>query len=170
MVIAVTGGIGSGKSYICRRLSEEHGWPVYDTDAHARRLTLVSPRIRKGLTDILGSEVYTSDGQLNKPMLAAYLFASEENARRINALIHPVVKSDFEQWASEQQGTVLLETALLEESGMDSLADRIIRVDAPEEVRIERAMKRDGATREQILARMARQKPYPRPDEIMVNG
>ena len=88
--IGITGGIGSGKSYVSHLL-EKAGIPVYDTDTEAKKLTLSHPRIREGLLTLLGEEVYKADGSLNKPVLANYLFASAENAGRVNRIIHPCV-------------------------------------------------------------------------------
>ena len=84
--IGITGGIGSGKSYVSHLL-EEAGIPVYDTDTEAKKLTLSHPRIREGLLVLLGEDVYKADGSLNKPVLANYLFASTENAGRVNRII-----------------------------------------------------------------------------------
>jgi dephospho-CoA kinase len=168
--IAITGGIGSGKSYIAQQMTELLGIPVYDSDANAKRLNEESPIIRQGLIEIVGDEVYDSKGKLNKALLASYLFANAENAARINALIHPIVKQDFLQWAESQNSQIVaIETAILKESGIDQIVDKVIRVDAPIELRIERAIKRDGATKEQILRRIAQQQDYPTPDIIINN-
>lgn len=168
--IAITGGIGSGKSYIAQQMTELLGIPVYDSDANAKRLNEESPIIRQGLIEIVGAGVYDHQGKLNKALLASYLFANAENAARINALIHPIVKQDFLQWAESQNSQIVaIETAILKESGIDQIVDKVIRVDAPIELRIERAIKRDGATKEQILRRIAQQQDYPSPDIIINN-
>ena len=168
--LAITGEIGSGKSYVARRMTELLGIPVYDSDANAKRLNEESPAIRCGLIEMVGADVYDVRGRLDRQKLAAFLFANEENARRINALIHPVVKEDFLRWAAEQMAPVVaIETALLAESGIDKVVDKIIRVDAPLETRIGRAMQRDGVAREKVLERMARQQEYPNPDIIINN-
>lgn len=168
--LAITGGIGSGKSYVARQMTELLGIPVYDSDANAKRLNEESAVIRSGLTEIVGADVYDAQGRLDRQRLAAFLFAGEENARRVNALIHPVVKDDFLRWTTEQTAPVVaIETALLAESGIDKIVDKIIRVDAPVETRISRAMQRDGVTREKVLERMARQQEYPNPDIIINN-
>ena len=96
--VGITGGIGSGKSVVSR-LFEVLGIPIYISDQEAKRLTATHPEIRNQLIQLLGDEVYANN-ELNKPFLANYLFASEENAERINRIIHPVVKADFEQWAA----------------------------------------------------------------------
>ena len=168
--VAITGGIGSGKSHVARKMTELLGIPVYDSDANAKRLNEESPAIRQGLMEMLGADVYDAQGCLNKQKLATFLFASEENAQRVNALIHPVVKADFLRWAEEQTAPVVaIETALLAESGIDQIVDKIIRVDAPLETRISRAMQRDGVSREKVLERMALQQQYPKPDIIINN-
>lgn len=168
--LAITGGIGSGKSHVARQMTELLGIPVYDSDSNAKRLNEESPEIRRGLIEMVGTEVYDVQGRLNRQKLATFLFASEENVRRINALIHPVVKEDFLRWAAEQTAPVVaIETALLAESGIDKIVDKIIRVDAPLETRISRAMQRDGVAREKVLERMAHQQEYPNPDIIINN-
>ena len=168
--LAITGGIGSGKSHVARQMTELLGIPVYDSDSNAKRLNEESAVIRCGLLEMVGPDVYDAHGHLNRQRLAAFLFASEENARRVNSLIHPVVKEDFIRWASEQTAPVVaIETALLAESGIDKIVDKVIRVDAPLETRISRAMQRDGVAREKVLERMAHQQEYPNPDIIINN-
>ncbi|MBR5576189.1 MAG: dephospho-CoA kinase, partial [Bacteroidaceae bacterium] len=116
--LAITGGIGSGKSHVARQMTELLGIPVYDSDSNAKRLNEESSVIRHGLVEMVGTDVYDAQGHLNRQRLAAFLFASEDNARRVNALIHPVVKADFLRWAAEQTAPVVaIETALLAESG-----------------------------------------------------
>lgn len=152
--VAITGGIGSGKSYVSAML-EEKGIPVYNADNEAKKLTLSDAGIHQGLVDLLGEEVYAG-GTLNKPLLASYLFADAENAARVNAVIHPCVKEDFKRWLATHSNVEIaaLESAILFEAGFDDVVDVILMVYAPRELRLERAMKRDKATREQIEARM----------------
>lgn len=153
-VLGITGGIGSGKSYICHLLSDRLNIPVYDCDAAAKRLNEENAEVRAGLTRLVGSHAYVN-GRLNRPAVAAYLFASKEHQQQINSLIHPVVIHDFREWMLCQQALVVgIESAILYESGFDSLVDSVLLVAAPEEVRIERAIVRDNATREQILRRI----------------
>ena len=155
--IAITGGIGSGKSYVSVLL-QAAGIPVYNTDNEAKRLMLSDEGIRQDLISLLGEGVYT-DGALNKPMLASYLFAGPENAARINAIVHPRVKADFRRWMEEHEGQEIvgLECAILFEAGFADTVDAVVTVYAPEALRVERAMKRDGATEAQIRARIAAQ-------------
>ncbi len=156
--IAITGGIGSGKSYVSNLL-EERGIPIYNADNESKRLTVSDEEIRKGLVALVGELVYFDDGTLNKSLLAAYLFASSEHATQVNAIIHPRVKVDFRRWLEEHEDyeIVGLESAILYESGFDDVVDAVVAVYAPESLRLERAMKRDGATEAQIRARMSAQ-------------
>ncbi|MBP3219706.1 MAG: dephospho-CoA kinase [Prevotella sp.] len=152
MKIAVTGGIGSGKSYACRHLAER-GIRVYDCDAAAKRLMRTSATLQEKLRELVGEEVY-HDGQLVKPVMAAFLLASEENQKAVNAIVHPAVADDF-----KASGYDWMECAILFESGFDHLVDCVICVTAPEEVRIQRVMARDGLTRERALDWLAKQFP-----------
>lgn len=155
--IAITGGIGSGKSYVSDLL-EKRGIPIYNADNESKRLTVSDVNIREGLIELLGEEVY-QEGMLNKPLLASYLFASPENAAKVNGIIHPRVKADFLQWVDEHRhvGVVGLESAILYESGFDDVVDAVVMVYAPKSLRLQRAMKRDQASETQVRARMAAQ-------------
>lgn len=157
--IGITGGIGSGKSYVSRLLTEHYGIPVYNTDSEAKRLMLSDEGIRRRLTALLGKEVYKSDGTLNKPLLVNYLFADSCHAGQINAIVHPQVKADFLKWADLQTGCeiVALESAILFESGFDNIVDKVVMVYAPVELRIRRVMLRDSTTEEKIRQRIVAQ-------------
>ena len=149
MKIGITGGIGSGKSFICRRL-EARGIQVYDCDSAAKRLIRTSADIRDRLTALIGS--------LNKSAMAEFLLASEQNAKAIDAIVHPAVFRDF-----EESGLQWMESAILYESGAFRLVNKAIVVTAPDEVRIQRVMERDGISREKVLEWMSRQLPQ---DEV----
>lgn len=155
--IAITGGIGSGKSYVSALLKKQ-GIPIYNADDEAKRLMVDDEGIRKGLTDLLGDEVYMN-GNLNKPLLASYLFADAGNAARINSIVHPRVKADFCCWLKTHQESEIagLECAILYEAGFEDTVDVVVMVYAPEALRVERAMRRDNATEHQIRARIAAQ-------------
>ena len=154
--IGITGGIGSGKSYVSRLL-KERGIPVYDTDSEAKRLMCESADIRYRLIDLLGVDVYRSDGSLDKSLVASFLFASRQNAVRINAIVHPVVKSDFLLWASHHQGMVAMECAILFESGFSDVVDFVATVTAPLALRVSRTMARDNASEASVLSRIKAQ-------------
>lgn len=155
--IAITGGIGSGKTFVSNLL-KERGIPIYNSDDEAKRLMVSDEGIRRDLMALLGEDVYQGD-VLNKPLLASYLFADAGNAARINAIVHPRVRADFSRWLSEHQDVEVagLECAILYEAGFEDTVDKVVMVYAPESLRIERAMKRDNATESQIRARIAAQ-------------
>ena len=156
MKIGITGGIGSGKSYVCNLL-KQRGLPVYNCDDEAKRLMTESPIIRHQLTALIGENAYRNN-ELNKPVIAEYLFANAENAEKVNGIVHPVVKQDFENWTKEQTTPIVVqECALLFESGFSDTVDVTVEIYAPKEIRLERAMKRDNATQQQVEARMASQ-------------
>ena len=166
MKVGITGGIGSGKSYVCKRL-EARGIQIYDCDSAAKRLIRTSPEIHDKLTALIGSDTYIEDGGrrkekgeyiLNKKAVAEFLLASEENAKAIDAIVHPAVFRDF-----EESGLQWMESAILYESGAFRLVDKAIVVTAPEEVRIQRVMQRDDISREKVLEWMSRQLPQ---DEV----
>ena len=168
MKTAITGGIGSGKSYVCRLLGQR-GITVYDCDAAAKRLMNTSPLLRSQLISLIGPSAYDGpDGQLNKAVVARFLLASEENTRFIDNIVHPAVIADFEESRAEW-----MECALLYESASDRVVDRVIAVTAPEEVRIERIIRRDGIDRQKALEWIGRQWPQEqvtrRADFVIVN-
>ncbi len=153
MKIAITGGIGSGKSYVCARLAAR-GISVYDCDSAAKRLIRTSPEIRERLTRLIGNGTYTPDGSLNKAAVAAFLLASEANAHAIDDIVHPAVARDF-----TESGMEWMEAAILFESGFDRLVDKVIAVTAPETVRASRVAARDGISEAKAREWMARQWP-----------
>ena len=158
--IGITGGIGSGKSYVSSFMQEKFGIPVYDCDKEAKRLTATNKEIRQQLISFVGPEVFEGD-KLNKALLADYLFSDPEHASQVNAIIHPAVLKDFVEWTGKQKEKkiVALESAILFESGFNAFVDKVLFVDAPEDVRLKRAMLRDGVQEEQIRARMKMQQP-----------
>ena len=164
--VAICGGIGSGKSTVCQMFAER-GVALYDSDSRAKALMNESEELRKALVAEFGEECYT-DGALNSPYLASRVFGSEEQLARLNSIVHPAVKADFLRWAEEQEGDYcILESAILFESGFDAVVDKTVAVLAPLPLRIERAMQRDGASREQIEARVKAQMSD---DELVVRA
>lgn len=154
--VGLTGGIGSGKSTVCAML-RERGVAVYSSDERAKELMNSDSTIKERIIARFGAESF-EDGVLNRAYLAQRVFASEEELAALNAIVHPRVMEDFEAWAESAEGEyVLLESAILFESGFDSKVDMVVAIMAPEELRIERAMQRDGVTKEQVVERMRRQ-------------
>ena len=174
-IIGITGGIGSGKSFISRLLTSHFGIPVYDCDTEAKRLTLTSPVIREQLLTLVGPNVYLPDGSLNRALLADFMF-TQGHTDEVNQIIHPVVRRHFRQWCDAQATSrplstrptpqpplsqsphthplLAIESAILVESNFHTLCHDIWLVTAPLELRIRRAMQRDNASREQVLARI----------------
>ena len=151
--VAVCGGLGSGKSTVCQMFAER-GVAIYDSDSRAKALMTESAELREALVTEFGAECYEG-GVLNRPYLAAKVFGSEEQLAKLNSIVHPAVKADFLRWAEEQEGDYcILETAILFESGFDAVVDCSVAVLSPMPLRVERAMQRDGATKEQIEARI----------------
>ncbi|KAA6347731.1 Dephospho-CoA kinase [termite gut metagenome] len=155
--IGITGGIGSGKSVVSR-LFELMGIPVYISDTESKRLTVFDPFIRKKLTNLLGEEVY-KNGELNKLLLASYLFENPDKTKTINNIIHPYVREDFQRWVAEHSSypTLAIESAILMESGFTQEVDVILLIYASEELRLERVMKRTSSSRELIVKRIRSQ-------------
>lgn len=156
--IGITGGIGSGKSTVCR-LFAERGIPVYNSDVEAKRLMCEDAQLRQALIDTFGVQTFCK-GQLNRTYLAKVVFGNVAQLQRLNALVHPRVREDFLRWTADHERCapyVVLECAILYEAGMESCVDRVVAVVAPKELRYLRVSARDGATAEQISQRMAAQ-------------
>lgn len=156
MKIGIAGGIGSGKSYVCKLLGQ-HGIAVYDCDAAAKRLMRTSPALRQQLTALIGPDTYQppiSAGRLNKAAVARFLLASDDNAHAIDTIVHPAVFRDF-----EESGLTWMESAIMFESGIYRLVDRVVVVTAPDELRLQRIVARDGISEAKARQWMARQWP-----------
>ena len=154
--VGLTGGIGSGKSTVAE-LMRDRGIAVYDSDSRAKALMAGDEALRQALIAEFGAECYTAEG-LNRPWLAQRVFSNEAELARLNAIVHPAVMRDFATWAEAQEGNyVVLESAILLEAGWEGHVDVVVAVMAPYELRLERAMQRDGASREQIEERMRNQ-------------
>ena len=153
----VTGGIGSGKSYVCRLLAER-GWPVFSCDDEAKRLIRHDVKLRRQLTEVVGPMLYASDGTFNKAVMAAFLCAGPQQAARVDAVVHPRVAEVFAAWAARQSSPdVVMECALLFEAGFDRLVDRTVHVAASRATRLRRVMARDGVTAAKAESWMALQ-------------
>lgn len=158
MIVAITGGIGSGKSYLCRLL-EQRGVQVYDCDAAAKRLMRSSMKLQRRISELVGEDVFPG-GQLQKSLLAQFLLRSGQNAQALDSLVHPAVAADF-----LSSGLQWMETAILFESRFERRVqpDHVVCVTAPVEVRLARVMSRDHITREKAQEWMRRQLPQ---DEV----
>lgn len=156
MKIGITGGIGTGKSYVCRLL-KQRGIEVYDCDEAAKRLIRTSPIIYKGFCQLIGPDAFLcqtdkDEHTLNKAAVTRFLLQSDTHAQAINDIVHPAVFRDF-----EESGIQWMESAILFESGINRLVDKVVMVSAPDEVRINRVMSRDHISREKVMQWMQRQ-------------
>lgn len=150
-IIGITGGIGSGKTTVCN-IFREQGYPVYDCDNEAKRLMQDDSGIRQQILDLFGT--------LDRAEIARKVFDDKGLLQQLNNIVHPAVACDLQQWAERQEKSIVFaESAILFESGLDKLCWKTVVVTAPEEVRIERVMRRNGWTREQVVNRMRNQMP-----------
>lgn len=164
MLVGITGGIGSGKSTIVQVLAAR-GYAVYDCDREAKRIIVENAEVRKAIIALLGTEAFVPSsqhpftGSYNTSYVSQRVFAEPELLQQLNAIVHPAVKEDIRVQSSEVRvqnsefSVLFVESAILFEAGIDSLCDRIVVVDAPEEVRLQRTIARDyhgDATEEHI--------------------
>jgi dephospho-CoA kinase len=154
--IGLTGGIGSGKSFVAEVLSKM-GYPVYYSDDRAKVLTAENLAIREGLISRFGVSIFDQKG-LNKKALAAEIFHSEESRLYVNELIHPVVRADFQEWSTQQSAALVFnESALHFETGAFRRLDYTLLITAPMDLRVHRVIAREGCTKAEVLARMQSQ-------------
>jgi dephospho-CoA kinase len=159
--IGITGGIGSGKTTVCK-VFETLGIPVFYADTVAKQIMVTDELLVAGVKSAFGKESYAADGSLNNKYIAGIVFNNADELARLNALVHPAVFRAFDSWVKQVPATVpyvLKEAALLFESGSYKLCDQNILVLAPEAVRLRRVMDRDGVTAEQVKVRMDKQLP-----------
>ena len=156
-IVGITGGIGSGKSFVCRIL-EKMGYSVYYSDDRAKFLMDSDPRIHKELNLMMGEKAYSEDG-LNRELVSNKLFNDPELRQKINKLIHPIVREDFDQWkrSFKDEKFIFNEAAILFETGAYLNYDAVILVHAPLELKLKRIKKRDGSSKEEVLKKMKSQ-------------
>lgn len=157
--VAVTGGIGSGKSYVCSILREK-GIEVFDCDDAAKRIIRTNASVRERLARTVGPDTFNGN-ELNKSAVASFILSSEENAKKVNDIVHPAVAEEF-----RNSGTSFMECAILFTSGFDKLVDKVICVTAPFDVRVERIMQRDGISRQRATEWINRQMDQQRMAEL----
>lgn len=157
--IGITGGIGSGKSTVCKALSIM-GYPIYNSDERARQLMQEDPQMVRQIKKLFGAESYDSAGKLDRQLIASSIFQHPELRDALNAIVHPAVRADFVRWTDQQQSSLVFqESALLFETGGYRLFDHTVLVTAPEELRLKRVLERDQSNAEAIRARMKNQLP-----------
>jgi dephospho-CoA kinase len=157
-LIAITGGIGCGKSIVSLIL-KEIGYEVYDCDCKAKYLMDNSPTIKDCLKSTFGNDIII-DGTINRVKLANIVFNNKEKLVKLNNIVHSSVKEDLISWKLENSHNKLLfvETAILYQSGLDKVVDEVWEVNAPIEIRVERVMKRNNISRQDVLSRIESQK------------
>lgn len=160
MKVGITGGIGSGKTTVCK-IFETLGIPVYYADMRAKWLMAQDPALVASIKELLGLKAYREDGSLDRAYIAQEVFGNATKLQQLNQLVHPAVAEDGERWHEAQKGVpyTLKEAALLFESGSYLAMDKMITVFAPEELRIQRVVARDHSSPEAVRARMAQQMP-----------
>ncbi len=156
MKLGITGGIGSGKTSVCK-VFNVLGIPSFSADPEARRIMNDHPEIIRGINEIAGKDLYP-DGSLNSGELADLIFNDKDKLKKVNSLVHPVVFQYFAEWADLQTTPyVIMEAAILFESGASELVDRVATVVAPVEERIIRVTLRNKLTKKEVMERIKNQ-------------
>lgn len=156
-VVGITGGIGSGKSVVSRFL-RAMGYAVYDSDAEAKRIMDGDETLKKQLSEIFGADIYAG-GRLDRRALAGKVFSDASALARLNAAVHPAVRADFRRWAEAHGDApiVFMESAILAESGFTDMVDAVWLVEAPEEIRVARIVRRDSCSSQEARQRIRAQ-------------
>ena len=170
MLVGLTGGIGSGKSTIAAELARR-GYPVYDTDREAKRIIAEDSNVQQAIIALLGEEAFV-DGIYNTAYVAQRVFAEPELLTALNAIVHPAVLNDLKvlKDLNDPKDLLFIESAILYEAGLDRLCDRVVYVDAPEEIRIARTVVRDHCNAEQVRARIVAQNILPHKNAIVMTN
>jgi dephospho-CoA kinase len=157
LIIGITGGIGGGKSTLSDKLCAE-GYEVFNTDIRAKALQNEQPELIRRMKALFGEAIY-KDSVLDRAALAQIVFGNKELLLELNKLVHPFVREDFNRWvaAHSDQKLLFVESAIMFESGLVALVDKVILMTASEDIRIKRVVKRDGISPEQVKARIASQ-------------
>jgi len=157
--IGLTGGIGSGKTTVAKVL-QVLGYPVYNSDERAKYLVDNSPAILEKIKDEFGGNVFDSNHKLARHKLANIVFNDSAKLKALNAIIHPFVSQDFEQWCTHQKNPLVFkEAAIIFEHGLEKFLDEVWVVSAPENIRIQRVIDRSGLSEQEIRERMSKQLP-----------
>ena len=160
-IIAVTGGIGSGKSVICQIL-KNYGYQIYNCDIKAKTLMDNSISIKSALSNELSPTVINNDGSINRKILSDIVFNDKDKLNILNKIVHFYVKEDIIQWIKENTSNLppsklFIETAILYQSGIDKIVDEVWEITASEETRINRVIKRNGLSRTEVISRIKSQ-------------
>jgi len=154
LVLGITGGMGSGKTTAARYFESQFGIPVFYADDEAKKLYDL-PEVRRAIENTVGKDVYDANGKPDFRLIASRIFKDEQMLRRVENILHPKVKEAFAKWKSGQcMPYVILENAILFETGMDALCDAVLFIKAGEQERIERIQKRDGFSEQAVRDRL----------------
>jgi len=157
--VAITGNIGSGKSWVCELFKQRLNIPVYNSDDAAKRMYF-QPDVRQQLVERFGEAFYLSDTELNRKRIADLIFSDETAQHDLEGILYPALFVDFAQWSKRQEAPyVLFESALVFEKRLEKQFDAIVMVSASEATRLRRAMLRDRCDEATVRARMAKQWP-----------
>ncbi|MDR2854282.1 MAG: dephospho-CoA kinase [Prevotellaceae bacterium] len=157
IIIGITGGIGSGKTTVAELLRAKN-FAVYNSDLEAKKLQSDDAELRRKIKELFGNDAYTENG-LNRSLIAKTVFGNRDKLLKLNEIVHPAVKNDFRQWAQQhsEEKILFLESAILFESGFNTLVDKVLLITASKEIRIERVMQRDNISHEKVLQRIEHQ-------------
>jgi len=159
-LIAITGGIGSGKSVVARMV-QVMGFQVYDCDSKAKSIMTDCPEVRLQLEQAFGKDTFLADGSINRQHLSSMAFADNDALAKLNGIVHPATARDLCQWSQQQAkhgaSLAFVETALLHTAKLDQVVDGVWHVTAPTQIRIKRVMARSGLTAQQVEARIRSQ-------------
>lgn len=156
-VVVITGGIGSGKSSVCAYLEKAYGWPVYEADAKVKQLYVTHPSLLTDIENTLGFSLRDEAGDFKPSLLASVIFNDRDALIKVEDLVFPVLSEDFEHWKSQHSDRdfVILESAtILEKPQLKGMGDVTVLIDAPLQLRQQRASLRDGVSAEMISRRM----------------
>ena len=158
-IIGLTGGIGSGKSTVANYIASK-GIPVYIADEEAKKI-MEREDVKQKIQNLFDQSVFNSDNSLNRKKIAELVFNHPEKLKKLNTIVHPEVQLHFKNWVKEHKNYpfIIKEVAILFETGGNKQCDKVILITAPEEQRIERAMKRDNVSKDSILSRIKNQIP-----------
>ncbi len=155
--VGITGGIGSGKTTVCK-LFELLGVPIYSADDESKKLLDEDKNVKAQILDLFGKEIVDDSGYVDRKKLAGIVFKDKGQLEKLNAVLHPAVGLHFENWLKKQNTPyVLKEAAILFESGAYKQVDKVILITAPVELKVQRTMKRDSVSKEEVERRIALQ-------------
>lgn len=160
-VLIVTGGIGSGKSEVCRMLNEMYGFPVYDADSRVKELYVTDSCLLENIECALGQSFRSCDGTFSPSLLSARIFSDDKALSDVEELVFPALMRDFRSWSESHpsDSVLVFESAtILEKECFKGFGDIVLLVDAPVQTRLERACRRDSSTSDKVRMRMSRQK------------